>query len=240
MHQLQHAHGAAGAEIERLRPGVRLRVFQRLQMTLSQIDHMQIIAQAGSVGRGIVVAEYGELFQLPRGNAGNIGHEIVGNPVRILAQQAGFVRADGIEIAQQHGAEVRIRGSVIPQNLLDHDFRPAVGVGRHISRHGFHIGHRILRAVDRRGGGENQLPAAEFLHDLQKCQRGIQIIAVIGQRNPAALSHRLEARKVNHSIDGMGAENLLHGLAVADILLVENRRDTRDLLNLIHNVRLRI
>ena len=38
----------------------------------------------------------------------------------------------------------------------------------------------------------------------------------------------------------MGAEDLLHGLAVADILLVENRGDTRDLLNLIHNVRLRI
>ena len=37
--------------------------------------------------------------------------------------------ADGVEVAQQHGREARRCGAVVAQDLLDHDLRPAVGVG---------------------------------------------------------------------------------------------------------------
>ena len=47
----------AGAEIENLAAGVRLGIAERAQMPLGQIDDVDIIADAGAVGRVVVIAE---------------------------------------------------------------------------------------------------------------------------------------------------------------------------------------
>ena len=238
--QLQNAHCAAGAEVERLRAGVVLGVLERLQVALGQIDDVQIVAQAGAVGRGIVVAENRQLFELSGGDAGDIGHQIVGNAVGILTQQTGFVRTDGVEVTQQDGGKFGIGRGVIAQDLLDHDLCPAVGIRGQMRGHGLDIGHGVLRAVDRRGGREHQLDAAVCGHGLDQRERGVEVVAVISQRDAAAFAHGLEAGEVDDGVDLMRGENFLQRGAVADIRLVEHRFDARDGLNLLDDIGLGI
>ena len=60
---------------------------------------MEIVALAGAVGGGIVAAEDGQLFQLACGHTTDVRHQIVGDTVGIITQQAGFMGTNGIEVA---------------------------------------------------------------------------------------------------------------------------------------------
>ena len=233
VHQLQHAHGVAGAQIEGLRARVLHGIVDGLEMALGQIDDMQIVAAAGAVRCGIVVAEDRQLVQLTGRHAGDIGHEVVRDTVRVIAEQAGGMAADGVEVAQQHGREARRCGAVVAQDLLDHDLRPAVGVCCDIGGHRLDIGDGVVRAIDRRGGREHEARAARLRHFLEQGQRGIQIVAVIGQRDMAALADRLEARKMHDGIDAVRREDLMQDGAVLRIRLIERRTLSRDGLDLV-------
>ena len=49
-------------------------------MAVRQIHHMDIVADAGSVRRIIIVSEYAYLFQLAYRHLGNIGVRLLGIP----------------------------------------------------------------------------------------------------------------------------------------------------------------
>ena len=70
-------------------------------MAAGQIHHMDVIAHAGAVRGGVVVAEHVQLFQRAHGHLGDVGHQVVGDAVGVLADEAALVGADGVEIAQQ-------------------------------------------------------------------------------------------------------------------------------------------
>ena len=74
---------------------------------------MDIIAHAGAVGRGVIVAEHMHLFQRAHGHLGDVGHQIVGDAVGVLADEAAFMSADGVEIAQQGHIHRGVRLAVI-------------------------------------------------------------------------------------------------------------------------------
>ena len=66
-------------------------------MRLRQIAHMDVVANAGSVRRVVIVAENGHRLAGPRARktAGSVGFRIV-----LLADAPGRVRPAGVEIAQ--------------------------------------------------------------------------------------------------------------------------------------------
>ena len=86
-------------------------------------------------------------FQLARGNLGDVGHKVVGDAVRVLADEAGLVRADGVEVAQDGDVEARVGLEHIAQNALRHDLGGAVGVRGLVQRGILGQGHGIGIAV---------------------------------------------------------------------------------------------
>ena len=83
-------------------------VAKRSQMPFGQITHMDIVAHTRAVGRIVVVSEDGQLFAPADGHLRNVRHQVVGRTVGVFPDQARFMRAHGIEIAQQHQAELRV------------------------------------------------------------------------------------------------------------------------------------
>lgn len=107
MNQFQNRDTVTRAEINCLYPSMVCGIVQRLQVSYRQINYMEIIPLAGAVRRRIVAAEDGQLLQLSRSHAADVRHQIVGNTVGIVSQQAGFVSANGVKycsrIAQKSG-----------------------------------------------------------------------------------------------------------------------------------------
>ena len=213
-----------------------LGVLDRAQMAFSQIDDVDVVTHAGAVRGVIVVAEDGQLLAAADGDLRDVGHQIVRNAVRILTDQAGFVRADGVEVAQQNDRQRRIRRAGGLQDLLDHELRPAIGVGavaglrRLIQRGG-------LVAVNGGGGGENKLMAVMRAHDLQNGQRGIEIVAVVEQRLLDRFADSLEPRKVDDAGDVIVAEDLVHCRLVAAVSLDEGRTLAGDRFDAVNDLR---
>ncbi|CWR95982.1 Uncharacterised protein [Neisseria meningitidis] len=77
-------------------------------MAFCQIHHMNIVAHSRTIGGWIIAAEYRQLRQPARSHLADIGQKVVGNTVGLFADQAAFVRADRVEIAQQNHAPARI------------------------------------------------------------------------------------------------------------------------------------
>ena len=90
IYELQHGDGTSGADVEYLivllHPAVQ-HPGNRVNMSLRQIDDVDIVAQAGSVGRVVVVAEHGKALLLPYGRLGDERHEVVGHSAGKLADQ---------------------------------------------------------------------------------------------------------------------------------------------------------
>lgn len=71
-------------------------------MAFSEVDDVDVVADAGAVVCRVVVAENSQQLQLADGDLGNVRHEIVGLAVGVFADAAADVRSDGVEVAQRN------------------------------------------------------------------------------------------------------------------------------------------
>ena len=69
-------------------------------MGLSQIHHVQIITDAGSVRCGVILAEDAQSLATACGHLGDEGEEVVGNSQWVFTDLSARMSANGIEIAQ--------------------------------------------------------------------------------------------------------------------------------------------
>ena len=80
-------------------------------MAGGEVLDVDVVALAGAVGRGVVVAEDAQPVATTHRDLRDERHEVVGDPLRVLADRAGRVRADGVEVAQDRdpprGVDVR-------------------------------------------------------------------------------------------------------------------------------------
>ena len=109
MDHIQNAVAVSRAQIVNVDVRLILKFLKGLYMAVRQIHHMDIVADAGSVRRIIIVSEYAYLFQLAYRHLGNIGRQVVGDSLRILADHAAFMSAHRVEVAEQDYAPLRIR-----------------------------------------------------------------------------------------------------------------------------------
>src|SRR3546814_17332691 len=79
-HAVAHAsaqvHGYALWSIKR---------FKRFEVTRRQIDHMDVVAHARAIRRGVVVAPDVENFPPTHGHLGHLGHAVVGRDLWVFA-----------------------------------------------------------------------------------------------------------------------------------------------------------
>lgn len=98
-------------------------------MTARKVDNVDVVAYAGAIGGGVVVAEHLNALQLSNGNLGNVGKQVVWDVLRVFADATGNVRTDGIEVAKQNDVPFAVSAIEIGQNALEHNLGFAVRIG---------------------------------------------------------------------------------------------------------------
>ena len=231
VHHLEHAVALAGAEVEDALARVLRHVGDRRDVAAREVHDVDIVAHARAVRRVIVVAKDAQALAAADGRLRDIGHEVVRHAARVLADEAARVRADGVEVAQQHDRPARVGHDIVAQDLLADVLRPAIGIravagaGRLVER------HLIVAGVHRRRRGENDLPYAVVTHRLAERDRRAEVVVVVFQRHLHRLAHGLEAREMNDAVDLLLGENAVEPGAVAHVHLIKFQRPARDLFD---------
>ena len=175
-----------------------------------QVAHVDVVADAGAIGGGIVAA-----IHLDRGPPAGQGlqhqGDQVGFRVVVLADVTGGVGAGGVEVAEDH-AGLAVGGAEIGQQLLHHPLAAAVGVDRLLGgalADGDVLGNRD--AVGGAGGAEHQrnrraAPQALLAQGLEQHQGVAQIVAVVLGRLAHALAHVGVGGEVQHGLHRSGGQ----------------------------------
>ena len=122
MDDIQHAVAVAGAQVADEQAGLLLQLFDGSNMAAGQVDNMNVVAHAGSVGGRVVIAKDVDLLQLADSDLGDVGHEVVGDAVGVLADQAGRMRTDGVEVTQQRNIQLGVGVAAVGQDALGEHF----------------------------------------------------------------------------------------------------------------------
>ncbi len=236
---LQYAGAVPGAQVHRLHSGMFQHVFDGGQMPQRQVHHMDVIPHAGPVRRIVVIAVYHYFRPQAGGHLGNIGQQVIGDPVGILPDQPAGMRPDGIEIPQQAHAPLGVCRRQVRQDLLDHHLGIPIRVGSG-GGHSLPERDRVIHAVNG-GGGRKYDPAAScFPHGLAQNQGADQVVFIILQRFLHRFGHRLEPGKMDHRINLVGGKNLLHPRFVPQVGAVKADGFPRDGFDGLHHLWLRV
>ena len=92
-----------------------------------QVHDVDIVANAGSVRRVVVIAEDAQLGPDPGGRLREVGHEVLRRTCGAFADLGRGVCADGVEVAQQDGAEGGTGMDRVADDLLVDLLRVAIG-----------------------------------------------------------------------------------------------------------------
>ena len=77
-------------------------------MAAGEVDDVDEITLTGAVCGVIIVAEDTEFREFAGGNFHDVGHEVIGDAVRVLAEEAGCVITDGVKISKGDDIEIGI------------------------------------------------------------------------------------------------------------------------------------
>ncbi len=188
-----------------MQTGPAVGVVQRGKVAVGQVQHMDVVAHAGAVRRGVVVAEHGELVAPAHCHLGKEGHEVVGRALRVFAEQAARVGAHRVEVAQRGQRHCRVGCGQVGQHVLHHQLAAAVGTGCG-GRCVLAQWHAIRGAVDCGRGAEHQRAHAGFAHGLEQHETALHIVVVVGQRLLHRLAHGLEAGEMDDGLDAFIAQ----------------------------------
>ena len=207
-------------------------------MAAGQIDDVDIVTHAGAVRGGVVVAEDMDLFQLADGDLGDVGHQVVGDAVGVLADEAGLVGTDGVEVAQQGDVQLRVRLADILQNALGEGLGGAVGVGGLAHGEVLGDGHGGRVAVDGGRGAEHEVVAVVAAHHIQNDEGAVQVIVIVLDGLGDALAHSLIGSELDDGVDVRAlGEDLLHVLMLGHVRVVEAEVLAGDLLDTVKHHR---
>ena len=223
--QVEDAHAAAtavlgglafdGTQAQRL-AGANLAAHpvQGRHMAAGQVDHMDVVAHARAVRRVVVVAEHAHALKLAHGNLRHVGQQVVRDALRVLADKAALVRADGVEVAQQHDVPLVVADVQVGEHLLKHALRPAVGVRAVVLRAILGDRDELWLAVHRGAAGEHQVLHAVVARHVAQHQRAGDVVPVVLKRLLHAFAHGLEAGEVDDGVDVVLVEDGVERLAV--------------------------
>ena len=94
---------------------------ERSEVSLSQIDNVDIVPDSGSIAGRIVIAEDPEPLKATDRDLRDIGEEVVWDPSWIFPQLAGGVRSNRIKVSEERDAPVRFGPLQVDQDIFDHE-----------------------------------------------------------------------------------------------------------------------
>mmetsp|Transcript_50643 Transcript_50643/g.96706 ORF Transcript_50643/g.96706 Transcript_50643/m.96706 type:complete len:226 (-) Transcript_50643:148-825(-) len=193
---------------------------------------MYEVSHASAVARGVVRAVHGELLVLALGHSQQVGHEVVGDAVRVFADASRGVRAHGVEVAQRHHLPLGVLSQVLKHTLDDH-LGVAVGVGGHGFGAGAMAGvpygparvlllqrHLPRNAVHARRRRKHQPEALVGLHRAEDVHGGHQVVVVVPQWLLNTLAYCLECSKMDHRIKSVLFEHHFYVFVVEKVNIV--------------------
>ena len=142
---------------------------------------------------------------------------------------------DGVEIAKQNCAEIRVCSAVVGQNPFIHNLGPAIGRGGLNGRHLFLIRMGVIGTVYRSRGREYQTLAAELFHHFQQRHGAVQIVAVVLQGLLDTFSYCFVGCKMNNCIDVLLSKHMAQLILTCAVDLVECRGLTSNFCDIAHS-----
>ena len=161
---VEHAAADAGAKVVDMDPGFVSQFFHGRDVAIGEVHHMDVIAHAGTIFGRIVVTKNGQRFATANGDLGDVGHQVVRDPLRVFPHVARRMGANRVEVTQQGNAPLRLGFLQVGQDLLHHQFAFTVGALRGASREAFDIRDFRLVAVDGGGGAKDEVLHARGAH----------------------------------------------------------------------------
>ena len=213
-----------GADVVRLHPGDGTGTVQRHEMRPRQIYHVDIVADTGAVMGLVIIPVDVQIRALALRHLRDVGEQVVGNPLRILADEPRRMRADRVEVPQERNTPRGIRPVQIAQNALNHLFGLTVWVGCFSQPVGFPDRDALRRAVHRCGRTEYQFPHTVTAHGIAQVKCGKQVVPVVAERLTHRLAHRLEPGKMNAAFNiGVLGKQPLGRVGVGQLHLHKSR-----------------
>lgn len=231
VHHVEHRVAVACAQVV---DGEALALLDGLQcgdVSGGEVHDVDVVAHSGAVGGVIVVAKDSQLLASANGGLGDVGHEVVGDAVGVLAYESALVRPDGVEVAQQHHVPLIVGVLHVDEHLLEHALGLTVGVGA-VALGAFlgdgDDGGVAIYCCRRR---EDDVLAAVAAHRVEEHKGGVHVVLVVLERLGDALAHGLESGEVNHGVDVVLLKDGVHSLAVAHVGLDKRHRLADDFLH---------
>ena len=106
---LENRISVAGAEVESIDPLVAANPCNGRKMSFCEVNDVDVIPHAGSVGGIVVVSVDRKMVKLSAGDPCDIGQKIIRNAVRLFTDQSRRMCADRIEIPKKRDCPIFVR-----------------------------------------------------------------------------------------------------------------------------------
>ena len=187
-------------------------------MGISDVEYVDVIADAGSVGGGIVRAEDFDVGDHAEGGVENFGNEMGFDAVVLAALGGG---AGGVEIAESGEVEASV-GAIVGEDFFEAEFGFALGVDGIVGMI-FGDGDGVRFAVGGGGGGKDKLFYAVAGYGVKKIDAGGDVGGVERAGLADGLGDKGFACKMHDRVDGVFGEDFRDLRADAEIGWAENR-----------------
>ncbi|KAG1648410.1 hypothetical protein GQR58_029859 [Nymphon striatum] len=180
--------------------------FDRGDVAIGQIAHVDVVADGRAVGGVVVVAEDLERVAAANGDLHDERHEVVWFADRVFADQAARVGADRVEVAQVDRGQLAVFGDVA-DDLFDHELGAAVG-----------IDCRLIRAADI-GGVVVQGLLGRFAHGLEagEVDYGIDVVRLKERLDAGGVS-QIQFGERHGRVGNLGHTIQYRGGAVGEVV----------------------
>ena len=185
-------------------------------MPLSQIHHVNIVTNSGAIGRRVIISPNVEARTLAHRDLRNERHKIIGDTLRIFADEAGGMSAYRIKVAKTANTPLWVGPVQVKENLFYHQLAAAIGIGGPRG-HGLDKRHHRLLTIDRGRGTEDQRLDPCATHGLKQLDTAMNIIVVIHQRLFDRLTYGLEAGKVDNGTDRVVGKHFVERTGIANV-----------------------
>ena len=215
-HRVDHAlHRVCrpSADIVRCRRGAAFERRERPQVRIRQVADVNVVPQAGSVGRRIVLAEH--LQRRAAVGRPNRQRDEMDLGIVVFADLAARVRTGRVEIAQGDPPQ-SVRALEMRQRPLDRELGFAVRVGRMLFE-GLDNRHRRRLAIDRAGRRKDESTNAGQAHGVEHRERSGDVVVVVLERPVHRLVHDEPGGKVHHRVGLMLLERASNLVGIVDV-----------------------
>ena len=197
---LAHAEPGAVAQVDDP-VASRFGVLQRQRVRVGEVAHVDVVADAGAVRGGPVVAVHQDLLA-PAGRHLQHQRDQMGLDGVPLTEPG--VGAGDVEVPQARRPQT-VRGGVGGDGVVDGQFGGAVGVG---GAGGRILGdrNRFRLAVSRRGGGEHQPRCCGRTDHLEQLERLDDVAEPVPLRRLDRLPDQGARREMQHPVEGAVAQ----------------------------------